>query len=217
MANPEQLERLKQGVGDWNVWRKENPHERVDLSKANLSHTLLAFVDLSRADLSRVNLGGAMLIEANLSGANLAGADLSEADLSMANLSGANLDGAELRVTDLSGADLSEANLSGAYLSRVILSDLDLRTTKGLAMVLHGGPSRDLLWFGFPRMAARCTSSVVLACPMSGLTSGGPPWYIPSSTTPASSPTPAKMRPWSVVSTPTSKRMVYAVGSPPMI
>src|SRR6266536_2010287 len=94
MANQEQLERLKQGVGDWNVWRKENPHERVDLSKANLSHTLLAFVDLSRADLSRVNLGGAVLRVTDLSGA-----DLSEANLSGAYLSRVILSDLDLRTT----------------------------------------------------------------------------------------------------------------------
>jgi uncharacterized protein YjbI with pentapeptide repeats len=71
MANPEQLERLKQGVAGWNAWRDENSDVQLDLSGAFLWE----------ADLSKTDLSGAYLWEANLSEANLREADLREADL----------------------------------------------------------------------------------------------------------------------------------------
>ena len=36
MANDEHVAILKQGVDDWNAWRRENPDIRPDLSGANL-------------------------------------------------------------------------------------------------------------------------------------------------------------------------------------
>ena len=45
MANQEQLEILKKGVFEWNVWRGNHLDVAVDLKEA----------DLSRVDLSRVN------------------------------------------------------------------------------------------------------------------------------------------------------------------
>ena len=62
MANSEHVKRLKQGVEEWNAWRRENP---------NVFHA-----DLSNADLSGANLSGARLSTAELSGADLRGADL---------------------------------------------------------------------------------------------------------------------------------------------
>lgn len=50
MVNQKHFELLKQGVKQWNEWRRQ--HEEV-------------LPDLSRADLSRVNLFGADLSEAN--------------------------------------------------------------------------------------------------------------------------------------------------------
>lgn len=65
MANPEQLEILKQGVEAWNEWRSENIDVRPDLF---------------RADPGDTNLAGAFLAGANLAFAFLAGADLAGAD-----------------------------------------------------------------------------------------------------------------------------------------
>jgi len=36
MANPEHLKILKQGVEDWNQWRKDNPDIKPGLSEADL-------------------------------------------------------------------------------------------------------------------------------------------------------------------------------------
>jgi len=131
MPNPEQLERLKQGVEGWNKWRDDHPSEPVDLTDIDVSGIRLSDADLSEANLWRANLTNANLSVANLSGANLSGADLWHANLwhanlSDANLSGANLSGANLSGGDLSGADLSGADLSGASLVSTYLEGADL-------------------------------------------------------------------------------------------
>ncbi len=143
MANPEHVERLKQGVEAWNQWRRIYPKILPDLSgcilkDANLSEANLRSVNLSNAilrsaDLSRADLQGASLIGAGLNDADLSGADLRDANLRDANLSNADLanawfsyasfSGAYLPFANLSGADLSDANLSNANLSGADLSD----------------------------------------------------------------------------------------------
>lgn len=97
MADQEHLDRLKQGVLVWNIWRAEHPTISPDLSKANLF----------RANLSGVNLRGA-----DLRGANFTEADLRNATLRGAYLGGASLGGANLSQADLVLADLSDADLS---------------------------------------------------------------------------------------------------------
>ena len=84
---------------------------RVDLKRANLSHT----------NLKEARLSGVKLQEANLSGAYLSKADLSEAGLCRAKLRETRL-----RKTILQRADLSEADLCGAYLRLADLSDANL-------------------------------------------------------------------------------------------
>ncbi|MGK7892691.1 MAG: pentapeptide repeat-containing protein [Xenococcus sp. (in: cyanobacteria)] len=151
MANPEQLEKLKQGVTIWNKWREENSKVKVNLSGANLSfsnlsganlvgvnfsQTDLSFADLSEADLSFSNLSGANLVgvnfnevhlsKANLTAANLTEAKLIKANLLEANLQSANLQSAHLWETSLNGANLSQANLTEANLSFEDLSQTNL-------------------------------------------------------------------------------------------
>src|SRR5271157_1327591 len=84
MANPEHLEILKQGVEQWNKWRKGHPPE--------VEHPDLSGADLGEADLSGAYLREAKLGGAYLHGTNLSAANLGRADLSQAILSGANLD-----------------------------------------------------------------------------------------------------------------------------
>ena len=75
MANPEHLEILKQGVEQWNKWRKEHPVRRdLDLSR--------------RSDLARRTLAGRISVGRSLRVADLGGADLRGADLREAKLSG---------------------------------------------------------------------------------------------------------------------------------
>ncbi len=88
MANEEQLKILLQGVAAWNMWRKANPKERVNLEKADLRGMNFGWVDFSNAYLRKANLS-----KANLGWANLSGAILDKADLGWANLHGAAING----------------------------------------------------------------------------------------------------------------------------
>lgn len=167
MANQEHLELLKQGVAQWNQWRRQyievlpdldgaNLHEAqlfsanlsdINLSGANLEDADLGYADLSGADLSNANLREADLSNANLSNANLSEADLRSADLYNACLRGVDLHEADLFNANLSYANLSNANLCGANLREAfvwetIFTQLDLREVKGLTELDHQGPSR---------------------------------------------------------------------------
>jgi len=146
MANEEQLNILRQGVGLWNKWRNENPSETIDLNDANLGGQNLIEVNLSHCRLRRVNFFKAVLnnanfcksnlYKANLYAANLVGANFNDASLRDANLGatilkeaifdGASLVGAELRNADLGGAKLRTADLSEALLGMANLEDADL-------------------------------------------------------------------------------------------
>ena len=115
MANPEHLKILKQGVEQWNKWRKKHPKVGPNLSKARLDGADLGWAGVldpsSGTDLHDANLSGAGLLGANLLLANLTRADLGGADLHDARLSGADLRGANLRGANLRGAMLEGANL----------------------------------------------------------------------------------------------------------
>jgi hypothetical protein len=171
MADPEQVERLKQGVGGWNDWRQEHPGVQPDLSEAHLkdadlngtylsgaylsgadlrgadlsraylSRAILNSVDLSGATLSHSTLSNAILIDAHLSAADLSNANLFRTSLNGADLSGANLSGANLNETDLKAADLSRASMSAT-----VIANIDFRVTKGLAEIEHWGPSSIALY-----------------------------------------------------------------------
>jgi uncharacterized protein YjbI with pentapeptide repeats len=151
MANRVHVARLKEDLDVWNQWRKQNPHVRPDLIKADLNgmdlrkadlHGVDLFgVDLSGADLSGADLSGVDLYAANLYAANLSRADLSDADLNKAHLDGADLAGAVLIIANLSGAKLAGAKLTSAHLGETILADLDLSRTVGLESCVHEGPS----------------------------------------------------------------------------
>jgi hypothetical protein len=161
MANEEHLKILKQKVGVWIQWRKDNPDVQPDFYKANLPGMDLRQYDLSganlnRANLSEVNLRSTSISGADLNGANLfqailCGADLSKADLSgaslfgadcsLADLGGTNLSKADLRDVNFSGAILGGADLSEAFMMRAIFGGVDLREVRGLARVKQAGPS----------------------------------------------------------------------------
>jgi len=156
LANPEHIEKLREGVDAWNQWRSQNPKITPDLSSAELNLKNLSRTHLNRADLSRANLSRASLADATLLNAKLNRADLLNANLTGANLFGANLSNANLSGTDLSGANLSRAELFGANLTRAILTDtnfyeakvgvtifanVDLSQASNLETVRHQGPS----------------------------------------------------------------------------
>jgi uncharacterized protein YjbI with pentapeptide repeats len=133
MADPKQLERLKQGVEEWNQWRSKHPSERIDLSGAKLSDITLSWANLSWADLTNADLSGSDLWHANVSYAALSRAILARAHLSSANFSGANLSKA-----NLSDADLSKASLTGADLTEAVLSKANLTTAQLQRAILFG-------------------------------------------------------------------------------
>ena len=147
MANPEHLKILKQGVEQWNKWRKEHPEVRganliaADLRKADLGEADLGGVYLVGANLSRAKLIKAHLSEANLARADLTGAEFTGADLSRANLSEANLREAKLWGANLIGANLIGADFTTAQVSGINLADVDLSAAKGLETIFHRGPS----------------------------------------------------------------------------
>lgn len=136
MANPKQLALLKQGVQEWNEWRRENRALIPDFKRAYLRRAHLERINLSRAFLFESNLRRAYLYRANLRRAHLGGADLSGADLRKATFRHANLNGANLSRADLRGADFTEATFS-----LTVMGNVDLSETKGLETVQHASPS----------------------------------------------------------------------------
>jgi uncharacterized protein YjbI with pentapeptide repeats len=137
MANPKDLEMLKQGVEKWNDWRM------------GWSNTV---VDLSGADLSGINLIGANLRKANLSGADLSNtylrkAELSEADLSGSNLTNADLSQAYMWQTNLSGAKMMGTLLEGIQASPEVLETLKQSTANPEHLkILQQGNSKWNAW-----------------------------------------------------------------------
>ncbi len=111
--------------------KKEELHQRINLSQTDLSGTDLSGTYFSYANFRGTNLSGAKLRLVDLNSAflentNLDGANLVGAKLSSAHLSGADIKGANFRGADLSGADLGDANLSNAFLYGVNLSSAKL-------------------------------------------------------------------------------------------
>jgi hypothetical protein len=141
MAEKAQLKIITQGGNAWNQWRRKNPQNKPNLSKAHLNGTYLHRADLHEADLRAADLREADLHRANLHEADLRGADLNWADLNGVDLREADLSGANLREADLSGADLSGADLSGTRIGWTIFADNDLSAVRELDTVVHRGPS----------------------------------------------------------------------------
>jgi uncharacterized protein YjbI with pentapeptide repeats len=129
MANEEQLNILRQGVGVWNTWRRTLPLQtRIDLSNATLKRTNLSGVNLGGTILNGIDLSGTILSDAILNDTMLSNANLSDTIFSRANLRNAilthaTLQRADLIKADLSYADLSYADLSYAYLNNAILNN----------------------------------------------------------------------------------------------
>ena len=131
MANPDHLKILRQGVKEWNEWRKNNPMVRPDLSGAKLKGAKLWGINLHGADLQEANLKGAALLKCNLIEANLSNAMLEDARLMISemwgvNLGNANFKGADLRMAEIGDADLSNTILVNANLGRANLMASDL-------------------------------------------------------------------------------------------
>jgi uncharacterized protein YjbI with pentapeptide repeats len=140
MANPEHVDKLAEGVEEWNTWRKLSD-TIPDLIGADLSDRNLVGVDFSRAlldgaDFRRSDLRGAVLTNASILSADLSQADLGRADCSDANLEGASLIGTTLaRIkatrtnlthTEISDCDVSESDCESAVLNYATLTRVSL-------------------------------------------------------------------------------------------
>jgi len=131
-----QYEIIKRGKKAWEMYRKDNPNVKINLSGANLSDLVLSGADLRGADLSGADLRGADLRNAILEGADLSHADLGEHEGKIAKLSGANFNKAILIKCDMTmlfsdmttfvGADLSGTDLSGSNFKMADMSNASL-------------------------------------------------------------------------------------------
>jgi uncharacterized protein YjbI with pentapeptide repeats len=132
MANYKHLEKIREGVTSWNVWRTENQGVEPNLLGADLQQLELKSAHLRGADLRAANLNGTYLVEADLAFANLDGAYLHEANLSGANLRGAKLRGVKVSETHFANADLRVSqfhvaeNLEGADFESADLRNSEL-------------------------------------------------------------------------------------------
>ena len=133
MANEEHFNQLRQGIRNWNKWRKKYREITPDLSEVdltgmeiwqvdfagvNLSKARLRFADLNNSDLSnaelwKADLKGAYLWKADLTNAYLWKANLEETNLQEANLNGVQALGANFEKANLTGASIEDWNISG--------------------------------------------------------------------------------------------------------
>lgn len=189
MANPEHLAKLKEGVEAWNLWRKENPEVKPDLSGADLRGVNLSNANLSKADLKKTNLQGVNLRGATLEGADLAWANLGKANLrkavlyeadsftanfAEANLKGANLIYAVLMMADFHKADLSLAQLDGAELiganlNEAILNRANIRWADLLDATLVGADLREADISGASLINTNLERANLTACSVHGI------------------------------------------------
>ena len=131
MADPKQVELLRQGVEVWNQYAQTV--DKIDLSGADLRD-----LNLMEANLIGADLRGADMFRANLIGADLRGSDLFRADLRLANLRRVDLWGANLVRANLWEVNLSQANLVGAVLLRADLGYANLSQANLLEADLRG-------------------------------------------------------------------------------
>jgi Pentapeptide repeats (8 copies) len=78
MANKDHVEKINQGVGAWNEWRKTNPNLRPNLEGE----------DLSNRDFTGINLSGARIRGTKFNNSYLKGADLSSIDAGLTKVGG---------------------------------------------------------------------------------------------------------------------------------
>ena len=124
MANIEHLERLKEGVIAWNLWRKESPGIHPDLRDADLRSADLRGSNLANADLHRAILAKAKLSNADLRGADLRGVDFSGARLDGVNFSRSTID-IHTRYEHVEGCEIGVNGLYSASTDSAALMEID--------------------------------------------------------------------------------------------
>ena len=110
----------------------------ANLSEANLNVARLSSTNLSRAILNGATLNVANLVRADLSAAQLIGASLIRSELVRCELSKANFSGANLTEADLREVKLTQANLCGANLSGANLRGASAASANFQGANLHG-------------------------------------------------------------------------------
>lgn len=140
MANSEHLAILNEGVTRWNLWRKENPDIKPDLSEADLVSRDLSGIDFHNTNLYRAIIADANFTEANLSHASLeevcgVGPKFTKAILRDTYFYAANIAEAIFIEADLTDANfgdawLNEANFSNATLNNTSISGSELQDSK---------------------------------------------------------------------------------------
>jgi len=156
MANPEQLEIIKQGAQAWNKWRETVNPPQIDLTNEELSalhvsganfreaYFVLSTLDRSQfhgADFTRACLIDASAENANFSRAKLIDCRLRGARLRSAHLNDADLSHSDLTNVDLHGGDLRRANVTEAQIGFTLFGNALLDGVIGLDTVVHAGPS----------------------------------------------------------------------------
>ncbi len=126
MANPDHLKILRQGVKEWNEWRKTNPLVKPDLSGAKLKGAKLWGINLHHADLRGANLKSTALLKSNLIEADLRDSIMEDTRLMIAEMWGVNLRGANLKGADMRMAEIGDANLIGCILKNANLGRANL-------------------------------------------------------------------------------------------
>lgn len=96
----------------------------IDLSEANLTHTVLFETNLAGVNLRNARLTGAVLDRVNMAGADLTGANLSRAQITDADLRGAKLDGVQWAGARVVRSDLSETSTVGTQWRRSALLNI---------------------------------------------------------------------------------------------
>ena len=164
MADAQHEEVLRQGVKEWNRWRRRHPDVVPDLSREPTPDNLEADIDtlvsavlnqlapgraptehdgLRGADLNQVNFRGVKLSRAFLDGATFIEADLRAAQLDDAHMTGCVLTGARLgkatlRKADLTAATLRWADLTGTDLTGAALPHANLNDVRARRAILRG-------------------------------------------------------------------------------
>ena len=175
MANQKHLDILKQGVLEWNRWRRRESTIVPDLSKADLRGANLGGLStyeiynainngapftgnlhddyVDGFDFDTVNFRGANLNNTTFEGSDCTNADLSEATLYDAgfcktNLYRANFQKADLRKAGFSNANVERANLDEADLRESNFEGVNLRQAKFRKANLSGALLGDTDLFG---------------------------------------------------------------------
>lgn len=118
MAIQQHVDLLKEGVGVWNQWRRENPDRIPDLSGIDIMP-------------EQVPQGpGGRILRQNYSNINFKGVDLTGASFFMAIFSNAHFDGAKMEKISLAdcylgGVYFNNANLTGAIFNGSELNHAD--------------------------------------------------------------------------------------------